>query len=593
MVILSRNRKELGVSSCIASLTITIACLAIAGCQVMSDRSSETVHPEDVLRSQDLTPSPIETRNLQVEAERTEIATVGEFVHRQTVERTETPTEKPPRPTWTPTKPRPTPIETIETVPIMSLQPLTYADGFVFRDDFQWAPPELAEEGELTISSLAVVRPEQFERTLIEQGRVYSLQDSTHGDVAVVLGYHFEEIWDPKSRTDIQLSILDINSLKLRDTQSLLRYHLPIVSSTEDSEGPLDPLHVAIYTIARNTPQWSPNGRYLAFVGAIESPSSDLYIYDRKNRVTHRLSDGPNHAFMPIWAPDSIGILHLERTYKPDQGFVDVALWWGKIYEEKLQKLDYAGEIGQITFQTWLTNDKSLWVSHDEDNQVSGPLFLADVGSGRVELILPNLASNFVSINTEDNVYVLVIIETPDALSELVLLEFTDGQLTNYTPSFPQPRFHDSHLWHENLIGIDAFDYFIANTTIGLVKINTDGSWEIIDSYNVERNLDLSPDKRWLAVQEYIGQSIGPVYTFEVKQDTLVRITPDMDASFMEWSPDSKSLLLNCFEDSFAMYIPEINRYYYSETEGHCPVWEGWSINMRVAVFPVLIVPLR
>lgn len=37
-------------------------------------------------------------------------------------------------------------------------------------------------------------------------------------------------------------------------------------------------------------PLWSPDGRYLAIVGAIEGPSSDLYVFDTQTQRFQRLT---------------------------------------------------------------------------------------------------------------------------------------------------------------------------------------------------------------------------------------------------------------------------------------------------------------
>lgn len=57
---------------------------------------------------------------------------------------------------------------------------------------------------------------------------------------------------------------------------------------------------------------WSPEGRYLAFVGAIDGPSSDLYLFDTLTLTVKRLSSGPNQAISPFWSLDGKWIVHNE-----------------------------------------------------------------------------------------------------------------------------------------------------------------------------------------------------------------------------------------------------------------------------------------
>jgi hypothetical protein len=68
------------------------------------------------------------------------------------------------------------------------------------------------------------------------------------------------------------------------------------------------------YTLLNSPILWSPNGRYLAFVAALDGPSSDLYVYDTATDQIRRLTSGPNEAFLLSWSPDSRWILHVEAT---------------------------------------------------------------------------------------------------------------------------------------------------------------------------------------------------------------------------------------------------------------------------------------
>lgn len=55
---------------------------------------------------------------------------------------------------------------------------------------------------------------------------------------------------------------------------------------------------------------WSPDGRYLAFAGAMDGPSSDLYLYDTTNHQITRLTDGPEQIMSIRWSPDGHWVWH-------------------------------------------------------------------------------------------------------------------------------------------------------------------------------------------------------------------------------------------------------------------------------------------
>jgi dipeptidyl aminopeptidase/acylaminoacyl peptidase len=61
---------------------------------------------------------------------------------------------------------------------------------------------------------------------------------------------------------------------------------------------------------------WQPgDGRLLAFVGAMDGPTADLYLYDTETQAITRLTDGPSQALAPTWSPDGKYILHFGGSW--------------------------------------------------------------------------------------------------------------------------------------------------------------------------------------------------------------------------------------------------------------------------------------
>ena len=59
-------------------------------------------------------------------------------------------------------------------------------------------------------------------------------------------------------------------------------------------------------------PQWSPNGRYLAFAAVLDADSSDLFVYDTQDRSLRRLTNGPDWVGPIEWSLDGTQILMQE-----------------------------------------------------------------------------------------------------------------------------------------------------------------------------------------------------------------------------------------------------------------------------------------
>ena len=67
---------------------------------------------------------------------------------------------------------------------------------------------------------------------------------------------------------------------------------------------------------------WQPgDGRLLAFTGAINGPTSDLYLYDTQSGEFTQLTDGPSQAIAPSWSPDG-------QVHSPLRSQLGASLWW-------------------------------------------------------------------------------------------------------------------------------------------------------------------------------------------------------------------------------------------------------------------------
>ena len=66
---------------------------------------------------------------------------------------------------------------------------------------------------------------------------------------------------------------------------------------------------------------WQPgDGRLLAFTGAVNGPTSDVYSYDTQTGELSQLTDGPSQAIAPSWSPDGSHILHYGVSWVPPFG---------------------------------------------------------------------------------------------------------------------------------------------------------------------------------------------------------------------------------------------------------------------------------
>jgi dipeptidyl aminopeptidase/acylaminoacyl peptidase len=85
---------------------------------------------------------------------------------------------------------------------------------------------------------------------------------------------------------------------------------IPLTSAATEP-GPEFPSDILRAMIEHPAFAWSPEGKRLAYIGAEQGPSADLYEYYRETGQIVRLTDGLDQAYGPRWSPDGKWIVHI------------------------------------------------------------------------------------------------------------------------------------------------------------------------------------------------------------------------------------------------------------------------------------------
>ncbi|MCJ7702904.1 MAG: hypothetical protein MUO62_15080 [Anaerolineales bacterium] len=169
-----------------------------------------------------------------------------------------------------------------------------------------------------------------------------------------------------------------------------------LISITRDEElGDLtSPKAFATYAIRDyDSVAWQPgDGRLLAFIGATNGPTADLYLYDTQTKETTQLTNGPSQAILPNWSPDGQYILHYGVSWVPPFGGaigganrVD-GVWAVQVSDEKVITLPKP-KGSPHNFVGW--QDDSHYLTYDSDDQCySQNLHSVEVVSGETTPIM-------------------------------------------------------------------------------------------------------------------------------------------------------------------------------------------------------------
>jgi hypothetical protein len=85
---------------------------------------------------------------------------------------------------------------------------------------------------------------------------------------------------------------------------------------------------------------FSPDGRHLAFMGVIDGPTSDLYLYTLESGKLLQLTDGRTQGYQPVWSPDGKYILHTGADgFGTGAGFETKGIWTAQADKDSVKTL--------------------------------------------------------------------------------------------------------------------------------------------------------------------------------------------------------------------------------------------------------------
>jgi hypothetical protein len=154
----------------------------------------------------------------------------------------------------------------------------------------------------------------------------------------------------PQMEIILQLSLIGEQALEAID-DFLASEEEPYVFLKENENPPV--------LSAIGDTSWSPDGRYLTFSGAMDGPSSDLYIFDTKDYEVTHLTDEAHQARILGWTPDSQSIVYYSREWQTVYDELIESIWMAEIngsYRE-------ITEVNEVSGQPWIAdwiNDKTL-----------------------------------------------------------------------------------------------------------------------------------------------------------------------------------------------------------------------------------------
>ncbi|NIS81229.1 MAG: hypothetical protein GTO14_13730 [Anaerolineales bacterium] len=279
----------------------------------------------------------------------------------------------------------------------------------------------------------------------------------------------------------------------------------------------------------RDALRWSPDGRYLAFIAALDGPSSDLYVYDTANDTVMRLTTGPNQAATPIWSPDGHWIVHQEvETFGSGAGWSVNTVWAAAVDGSAIVRLYDVPENNGPEMFRGVTDSNDLLVYRWSQN--TPDLHLVSLDDGRTTV----LHEGFPSVEAV----------ALDPNSGAVV--FTVGSLYLRSLESVGTRVVDTRSW-SGVTWAPGLNQFLVHGEAGILALTPDGVGRIVSE---DAAIPIpSPDGAWLA---HLGNTLR---VYSSSEESVQEFAAWPNSAI--WRLDSLGLFF--MEDTSLYYLPVPN----------------------------------
>jgi dipeptidyl aminopeptidase/acylaminoacyl peptidase len=275
---------------------------------------------------------------------------------------------------------------------------------------------------------------------------------------------------------------------------------------------------------------WSPDSRYLAFVGQIDGPSSDVYFYDVSMGEIARLTADIHLAGNIQWAPDSDTILFSHLL--PGRAVLEIVhLHYVNILDRNINN---PKEINPRTGMGWISDNEYL-VGWTGDGIPFSGFKVINVESGQSRTLWPGGFYNW-KINPED--HNVMLLGTKDITKEAEMREWAI-YLIDSNSETEEILAVDSgvEVSTRNVRGLANFYYwdgvesdFLFSHNGMVYSYGIESRLEEVVSYEDAIGINVSPNFRWV----WIGGKLFDAnlqFTFEYPKGS--------QAVSYEWGPNS------------------------------------------------------
>jgi hypothetical protein len=292
---------------------------------------------------------------------------------------------------------------------------------------------------------------------------------------------------------------------------------------------------------------WSPDGRWLAFMGVMEGNSSDLYVYSTEDGSIVRLTDGPSEGIRPTWSPDGEYIVHFGVTSMGTGAGANMSgAWAARADNASVLDLYDPGNSGDEIVLGWV--DESTFVVHSwtagcgpsnlraYDLQTQQTRVLWKDGFDHIDLD-PETGTVFLATQRDGGAC------NPEGKRGLYWLSVSDGVSLRVVEDVIQRLIWDAQV--DLLFAVSEFGGLSVSPSGEFIDLDTPpGSRELPAASGASRTL------AWVGEGLWIGPLLGSI-------DSPPEKIFDAPTYQAYWSPDGRHLLFFAEDGLYAASEPD------------------------------------
>jgi WD40 repeat protein len=293
---------------------------------------------------------------------------------------------------------------------------------------------------------------------------------------------------------------------------------------------------------------WSPDGRFLAFTAALNTTSSDLYVWDPEKDQIDRLNGLYSHSASPYWSPGSnwlvaqdLGDFNEETGWRVEAvsglqipGFNNQSTLY-------LPDTDSRGEV----FVGWLSAQSLMSYSLTAE----GPKALRQVNLETHKATV-NLAGAFMQAAVDPTTGAFAYALDAESAAEADLI----GGVYLVLPGSASPNLIRAGSWPS--LTWDPGGMFLASGSQGLLAFTSDGQSIHLPE---ERQARLSPSGNWIVAWGTADDTSVGARLYQSPSGTQLQSLTDLPVSDLCWQPDSKGFFILADGSLYHLVFPGLN----------------------------------